>query len=107
MTRVNLEVVKPWITAKVNDILGMEDGRRSIDRLDLTWHSHLTWDTVFRCRHRVHLHSVRGEEHQPEGKNLIQPVGRLWLCPFLQIMQINLTGFLNAKRAREFMGELW
>jgi hypothetical protein len=22
-------------------------------------------------------------------------------------MQINLTGFLNAKRAREFMGELW
>lgn len=22
-------------------------------------------------------------------------------------MQINLTGFLNAKRAREFLGELW
>lgn len=22
-------------------------------------------------------------------------------------MQANLTGFLNAKRAREFMGELW
>ncbi len=22
-------------------------------------------------------------------------------------MQINLTGFLNAKKAREFMGELW
>jgi hypothetical protein len=22
-------------------------------------------------------------------------------------MQINLTGFLNARRAREFMGEMW
>jgi serine/arginine repetitive matrix protein 1 len=23
------------------------------------------------------------------------------------MMQINLTGFLNGKKAREFMGELW
>ena len=24
-----------------------------------------------------------------------------------KVMQINLAGFLNARRAREFMGELW
>lgn len=25
MTKVNLEVIKPWITKRVNDILGFED----------------------------------------------------------------------------------
>jgi len=67
MSRVNLEVVKPWITAKVNDILGMEDD--------------VVIEYIFT---------------QLEEKN-INP----------KIMQINLTGFLNAKRSREFMGELW
>lgn len=27
--------------------------------------------------------------------------------PDSKMMQINLTGFLNGKNAREFMGELW
>ncbi|MFH4984505.1 hypothetical protein AB6A40_011214 [Gnathostoma spinigerum] len=67
MDRVNLDVMKPWITAKLNDILGMEDD--------------VLIEYVF---------------SQLEEKTL-NP----------KVMQINLTGFLNARRAREFMGELW
>ncbi|VIO96714.1 PWI domain containing protein [Brugia malayi] len=67
MDRVNLDVLKPWITAKLNDILGIEDD--------------VVIEYVF---------------SQLEEKSL-NP----------KVMQINLTGFLNARRAREFMGELW
>ncbi|VDK57986.1 unnamed protein product, partial [Anisakis simplex] len=67
MSRINLDVLKPWITAKVNEILGMEDD--------------VLIEYVF---------------SQLEEKT-INP----------KVMQINLTGFLNARRAREFMGELW
>ncbi|VDN51245.1 unnamed protein product [Dracunculus medinensis] len=67
MDRVNLDVVKPWITAKLNAILGMEDD--------------VLIEYVF---------------SQLEDKSL-NP----------KVMQINLTGFLNARCAREFMGELW
>lgn len=64
MDRVNLDVLKPWITAKLNDILGLEDD--------------VVIEYVF---------------SQLEEKSL-NP----------KVMQINLTGFLNARRAREFMG---
>ncbi|VDN82639.1 unnamed protein product [Brugia pahangi] len=64
MDRVNLDVLKPWITAKLNDILGIEDD--------------VVIEYVF---------------SQLEEKSL-NP----------KVMQINLTGFLNARRAREFMG---
>ncbi|VDD87912.1 unnamed protein product [Enterobius vermicularis] len=67
MERINLDVVKPWITAKLNEILGIEDD--------------VVIEYVF---------------SQLEEKT-INP----------KVMQINLTGFLNARRAREFMGELW
>lgn len=60
-------MIKPWITAKLNDILGMED------------------DVV------VEYVFTQLEEKDLNPKK----------------MQINLTGFLNARRAREFMGELW
>ncbi|CAD5208806.1 unnamed protein product [Bursaphelenchus xylophilus] len=68
MTKVNLDVLKPWITAKLNQMLGMED--------------EVLVNMVFFTLE--------------ETKNL-DP----------KKLQINLTGFLNAKRAREFMGELW
>lgn len=64
MERINLDVVKPWITAKLNEILGIEDD--------------VVIEYVF---------------SQLEEKT-INP----------KVMQINLTGFLNARRAREFMG---
>ncbi|KAK5969375.1 hypothetical protein GCK32_010946 [Trichostrongylus colubriformis] len=67
MDKINLDVIKPWITLRINEILGIED------------------DVV-----------IEYIMSQLEEKN-INP----------KIMQINITGFLNARRAREFMGELW
>ncbi|RCN30388.1 PWI domain protein [Ancylostoma caninum] len=67
MDKINLDVIKPWITMRINEILGIED------------------DVV-----------IEYIMSQLEEKT-INP----------KIMQINITGFLNARRAREFMGELW
>uniref|UniRef100_A0A8C9WNK0 Serine/arginine repetitive matrix protein 1 n=1 Tax=Scleropages formosus TaxID=113540 RepID=A0A8C9WNK0_SCLFO len=67
MTKVNLEVIKPWITQRVTEILGFED------------------DVV------IEFIFNQLEEKNPDSK----------------MMQINLTGFLNGKNAREFMRDLW
>jgi len=63
MQKVNLNVIKPWITLKLNEILGMED------------------DVV------VEYVFTQLEDRDINPKKI----------------QINLAGFLNAKRAREFM----
>ena len=67
MTKVKLDVLKPWIADRVNDLLGMEDD--------------VVTEFIF---------------NQLEAKD-----------PDPRKMQINLTGFLNGKNARLFMGELW
>ena len=67
MTKVKLDVVKPWIAERVAQLLGMED------------------DVVTEFIY-----------NQLEAKD-----------PDPRKMQINLTGFLNGKNARLFMGELW
>uniref|UniRef100_A0A672G4J5 Serine/arginine repetitive matrix protein 1 n=1 Tax=Salarias fasciatus TaxID=181472 RepID=A0A672G4J5_SALFA len=67
MHKVNLEVIKPWITQRVTEILGFED------------------DVV------IEFIFNQLEEKHPDSK----------------MMQINLTGFLNGKNAREFMKDLW
>ena len=67
MRRVKLDVLKPWITRRVCDFLGIEDD--------------VVVEFIF---------------NQLEDKN-----------PDPRKMQINLTGFLNGKNARLFMGELW
>lgn len=63
MQKISIDVLKPWITLKLNEILGMED------------------DVV------VEYVFTQLEERELNPKK----------------MQINLTGFLNARRAREFM----
>ena len=63
MQKISIDVLKPWITLKLNEILGMED------------------DVV------VEYVFTQLEEKELNPKK----------------MQINLTGFLNARRAREFM----
>uniref|UniRef100_A0A8C9KP43 Serine/arginine repetitive matrix protein 1 n=1 Tax=Panthera tigris altaica TaxID=74533 RepID=A0A8C9KP43_PANTA len=67
MSKVNLEVIKPWVTKRVIEIRGFEDD--------------VVIEFIF---------------NELEVKN-----------PVSKIMQINLTGLLNGKNAREFMGELW
>ncbi|XP_072036561.1 serine/arginine repetitive matrix protein 1-like [Amphiura filiformis] len=68
MSRVNLDTLRPWITTKVTEMLGVED-----DVL-----------IEFIC-------NQLDEEENPDPKT----------------MQINLTGFLNAKNAFSFMHQLW
>lgn len=67
MSKVNIDVLKPWITKKVNTILGMEDD--------------VIINYVFNSFDEANFNPKR--------------------------LQINLAGFLNARHAREFMGELW
>ncbi|KMQ91333.1 proactivator polypeptide, partial [Lasius niger] len=67
MSKVKLDVIKPWITTKITQILGMED------------------DVV------IEFVNNQLEEKFPDPRK----------------MQINLTGFLNGRNARSFMGELW
>lgn len=67
LTKVNIDVLKPWITTKVNNILGMEDD--------------VVINYVFNTFDEPNFNPKR--------------------------LQINLAGFLNARKAREFMGELW
>ncbi|KRZ73381.1 Serine/arginine repetitive matrix protein 1 [Trichinella papuae] len=67
MKRIDLDVMRLWITKRVSEILGIED------------------DVVV----EFVLNQLEEEDLDPRN------------------MQINLTGFLNAKKAREFMGELW
>ncbi|RWS27848.1 serine/arginine repetitive matrix protein 1-like protein, partial [Leptotrombidium deliense] len=68
MSKVNIEVIKPWITRRISEILGMED------------------DVV-----ESFVLNQLDEQKCPDGK----------------LMQINLTGFLEGRNARVFMGELW
>ena len=65
-----MDVMKPWITKRVSELLGMEDD--------------VVTEFIF---------------DQLEGQNQKDPDPRK--------MQLLLTGFLNGKNARIFMGELW
>lgn len=67
LAKVKMDVIKPWITKRVYELLGMEDD--------------VVVEFIF---------------NQLEEKN-VDP----------KKMQINITGFLNGKNARIFMGELW
>ncbi|CAJ0946763.1 unnamed protein product, partial [Mesorhabditis belari] len=66
-SKINLDVIKPWVVMRLNEMLGIDDD--------------------------VITEYVFTQLEEPE------------LNP--KIIQINITGFLNARRAREFMGELW
>ncbi|XP_026471034.1 serine/arginine repetitive matrix protein 1-like [Ctenocephalides felis] len=67
MSKVKLDVLRPWITQKITDLLHIED------------------DVV-----------VEFVYNQLDVQ---------FPCP--KKMQINMTGFLNEKNARQFMDELW
>lgn len=68
ISKVKLDVVKPWIQKQITLSLGLDD--------------EVVYDYVF---------NQLEETRFPDGRT----------------MQINLTGFLDGKRAREFMDKLW
>ncbi|KAJ2260080.1 Serine/arginine repetitive matrix protein 1 [Coemansia sp. RSA 376] len=67
MSKVNMEVIKPWISRKINELLGIDD------------------EVLFE-----YVVNMLQESNTPDGK----------------AMQVNLTGFLEAKTV-EFMQSLW
>jgi serine/arginine repetitive matrix protein 1 len=66
-SKIRLDVIKPWITKRIGQLLGMEDD--------------VVTEFIF---------------NQLDEKD-VDP----------RKMQINLTGFLNGKNARIFIGEMW
>lgn len=88
MSKVKLDVLRPWISKKITDILHIED------------------DVV-----------VEFVYNQLEEEKVSVLFLKFCRCLFLLLirlqypcpkkMQINMTGFLNGKNARQFMDELW
>eukprot|EP00795_Rhopilema_esculentum_P017748 gene17748-9420_t len=68
MDKVNLDTIKPWVTKRITELLGMED--------------EVVTQFIFEL--------LEGSKN-PDPKTI----------------QIQLTGFLQGKNARVFMGELW
>ena len=86
MQKVKLDIIKPWITHRLEELLGLEDDvviefvfNQLEDKVYIHFFSASTWCT--------HL----------SFKQNLDP----------KMMQINLTGFLGGSKARSFIGELW
>jgi serine/arginine repetitive matrix protein 1 len=87
---INLDTLRPWITQRIITMLGFED-EIVIEFI----FNQLSGEVGWACKRRLPAlppaHGVRVQEKELNPKR----------------MQINLTGFLHAKNARLFMGELW
>lgn len=96
MSKVKLDVLRPWMTARIIQLLGFEDDvlvdficnqleESTVRPVISCWSAH-----VFRCARGPTL-TVLSSWQEPNGKKI----------------QLNATGFLHAKKAREFMSDLW
>lgn len=88
MSKIKLDVIKPWIQDKITEILKIDDD--------------VVVDFVY---------NQLDEKVNSYFKFMYFQLGGMILM-FLQYpdpkkIQINLTGFLHGKNAREFMAELW
>ncbi|KRZ49816.1 Serine/arginine repetitive matrix protein 1, partial [Trichinella nativa] len=101
MKRIDLDVMRLWITKRVSEILGMEDDvvvEFVLNQLEEEVNFRVSLTFCIDCFIVTFLCPGWSlTRSQPTGKHDMDP----------RNMQINLTGFLNAKKAREFMGELW
>lgn len=93
MTKVSLDTIKPWISKRITQILGMED-----DVVVEFIFNMLENDQVsMSSGHSPHpLMTTPPHDHTPSLQH-----------PDPKELQMNLTGFLHAKYARVFMQELW
>ena len=105
-TRVKLDVLKPWIGKRVAEFIGMED-----DVVVEFIFNQLEAKVTIMSTLKLLLLYLKVNYNEID----------LWYCilifnysnmvlfqdPDPRKMQINLTGFLNGKNARIFMGELW
>ncbi|KAG5321744.1 SRRM1 protein, partial [Acromyrmex heyeri] len=118
MSKVKLDVIKPWITTKITQILGMEDDvvvefvyNQLEEKRPLVGPNPFV-QMAFGCaplyiRLAAFLSAVNPSVSCGSwylNVTLELPTN---LFPDPRKMQINLTGFLNGRNARSFMGELW
>ncbi|KAI6203408.1 Serine arginine repetitive matrix protein [Aphelenchoides besseyi] len=78
--KVQIDVIKPWITKKLTSLLGIEDD--------------IVSEFCFAQLEEKDLNPKRLQVSEQSSN---------WKPK----LQINITGFLNARRAREFVSELW
>ena len=98
-TRVKLDVLKPWIGKRVAEFIGMEDDvvvefifnqlEAKVNIEEINFYYWPNKNTDCQVKHYPYDHKTIFQDPDPRK------------------MQINLTGFLNGKNARIFMGELW
>ena len=86
MQKVSLDTIKPWITQRITQLLGIEDDVVVEFIFNMLESNQVEIVTLDDCILKYHHFS-----QFPEPKEL----------------QMNLTGFLHAKYARVFMQELW
>lgn len=84
MSKIKLDVIKPWIQDKITEILKIDDD--------------VVVDFVYNQLDEKVNNFLFPNTYKPQ----IFPQ-----YPDPKKIQINLTGFLHGKNAREFMAELW
>ena len=101
MSKVSLDTIKPWITQRVTQLLGVEDD--------------VVVEFVFNLLEKKQVSSFSLPSPPPLLiTSFVTPL--LSVPPFVPFnhqfpdpreLQLNLTGFLHGKNARIFMQELW
>lgn len=102
MDKVKLDVLRPWISKKITEYLHIEDDvvvefvyNQLEDKVNTT-------KTVYCFAFIVSCSALKTIAHL-FCMHLLSSIK--YPCP--KKMQINMTGFLNGKNARQFMDELW
>lgn len=94
MSKVKLDVLRPWISKKITEFLHIEDDVVVEFVYNQLEEKNVSIYTTFAQSYR-----------SPNRTNLFVSPRPQFPCP--KKMQINLTGFLNGRNARQFMEELW
>ena len=89
LSKVKLDIIKPWINKRITVLLGTNFFPCLFSRID-----HFNFKFLF-----------SGVEDDVVIEFIFNQLEAKDVDP--KRMQINLTGFLNGKNARIFMGELW
>ena len=103
MTKVNIEVLRSWITKKCIELLGTEDEVLINFVMDM-----LSKDRVRRAEHGAQTHR-RASARRPLTSGLCAPTPAPThprQFPDGKLMQVNLTGFFE-RHTPQFMQQLW
>ena len=100
MAKVRLEAIKPWIGQRITEILGFDDEvlvEFCSNQLETRVCAFLVYFLLLHTLTQLLIFLVASSMRCPH----------FFQYPDAKMIQINLSGFLNAKNARMFMSELW